>query len=48
MHKAHIGEDEWGHSDYQLRRDEVKQRRIERRNKKNTKRRQKREAHDQP
>lgn len=46
MNKAHIGEEEWGHSDFQQRRDEVKQRKMERRQRKMTKRREKREAYD--
>lgn len=46
MHKTHVGEEEWGYSDYQQRREDVKQRKMERRQKKMTKRREKREAYD--
>lgn len=44
MHKAHVGEEEWGHSEFQSRRDEIKQRKLERRQRKMTKRREKRET----
>lgn len=41
MAKAHIGEDEWGHSDFQQRRDDVKQRKLEKRMRKETRKRKK-------
>ena len=43
MRKSHIGEEGWGHEDYQLRRDEIKQRKIEKRMRKNTRKRKRME-----
>lgn len=46
MGKSHVGEDDWGFSDFQQRRDEIKQRKLERRQRKMTKRRQRQESYD--
>ena len=46
MNKSKLDEDDWGYSEYQSRRDETKQRQIEKRNRKNTKRRLKRDQHE--
>lgn len=43
MHKTHIGEEEWGYSDYQQRREDVKQRKLEKRMRKNSRKRKRME-----
>lgn len=39
--KRRYGEEDWGHSDYQARRNEREQAKIEKRNRKNTRKRKK-------
>lgn len=46
MSKSHIGEDEWGHSEYEDRRNNVKQRKLEKRMRKETRKRKKQEGYD--
>ncbi|AUR82526.1 coil containing protein [Vibrio phage 1.152.O._10N.222.46.E1] len=44
--KRHLGEEGWEHNDYQARRNERAQAKIEKRNRKNTRKRKKSEGHD--